>query len=88
MKTSSWQFPFPSESLKARQIKFPIGSALKRVLQAFIQLFSDNNEPRIWLTTDRYGNTFWHAYDPVSDKSVTCCSEDEMRAWIERRYYS
>jgi hypothetical protein len=88
MKPSNSPLHFPSESLQNWQIKLPIGSALKRVLQYFVPFFASSQELRIWTTTDRYGNTSWHAYDPVRDARVSLGSEDEMRTWIERRYYN
>ncbi len=88
MKTSNSQLHFPSEFIQNHPIKLPITSSLKRIGQLFIQFFASSSEPRIWTTTERYGNTFWHVYDPVSDKSKTLRSESEMRVWLEQRYYN
>ncbi|MCA1993165.1 MAG: hypothetical protein LDL41_14180, partial [Coleofasciculus sp. S288] len=79
---------FPSESLQNWQLNLRLGSVLKKALQRFVEFFSSGHELRIWTTTDHYGNTYWHAYDPVTGKSTHLSSEDEMRVWIERRYYT
>lgn len=44
-------------------------------------------ELHVWHESDRSGNLLWHAYDPVSGKQFAG-SEDEIRQWIEQRYYA
>lgn len=70
------------------QVKSTIISALKAGLEHLMDFLKLSDEPRIWKTTDRDGNTVWRAYDPVSDRAIRLDSEDEIRAWIERRYYN
>ncbi|MGB3310052.1 MAG: hypothetical protein WBG32_24690 [Nodosilinea sp.] len=36
---------------------------------------------------DRLGHTVFVAYDPVSQQRHTFSSEQELRVWIEQRYY-
>lgn len=69
-------------------VKFTFISALKSGLEHLIDVLKLSNEPRIWKATDRYGHTVWRVYDPVSDRGVCLDSEDEIRSWLERRYYS
>ncbi len=87
MKSSNPHFQLSEQALPKQQIKLPLFSALKSAFQFCAQFFANANEPQIWTETDRYGNTYWHAYDPVSGRSVSLDSEAEMRAWLEQRYY-
>jgi hypothetical protein len=87
MKSSNPHFQLSEQALPTRQIKFPLSSALKSAFERCVQFFANANEPQIWAKTDRYGNTYWHTYDPVSGRSVSLDSEAEMRAWLEQRYY-
>ena len=88
MKTSNAEFNVFNDSLYGQPKKLPVGSVLKKILQVFIQLFANGDELKIWITTDRYGNKSWHAYDLVSDRSTIQSSEAELRTWIEQRYYN
>ena len=44
-------------------------------------------EPSVKQKCDRLGNVYWQVDDPVS--ATRCCfgSEQEVRAWLDRRYY-
>jgi hypothetical protein len=88
MKTSNAGLRFSDESLQKLEIKLPSISVFKRILQAFVPFFYSGNEPQVWSKTNRYGNTSWYAYDPVSGYSVSRDSEAEMREWLEQRYYN
>lgn len=88
MKTPNLQLLFPRAFLPNHSRKLSITSSLKKALQLFVQLVSGNHEPRVWTTTDPYGNIYWHAYDPTSEKSIRLSSEDEIRSWLEQRYYN
>jgi hypothetical protein len=88
MKTSNAGLRFSDESLQKLEIKLPSISVFKRILQAFVSFFYSGNEPQVWSKTNRYGNTSWYAYDPVSGYSVSRDSEAEMREWLEQRYYN
>lgn len=88
MEPSNAQLHFTRKSLQHNSIHLPVGSAFRTILQQIAQFFISSNEPRIWTTTDCYGTTSWHVYDPVRDVKASLESEDEMRAWLERRYYN
>jgi hypothetical protein len=47
---------------------------------------SRTNEPDIWQTTDRYGNLWWRAYDPVTGQTSYLSSEDEVLMWLDQRH--
>jgi hypothetical protein len=88
MKTSNPRLYLSDQLLQSSPIKLPKISIYKRVLQLVIPVFAGSNEPQLWTTKDRDGNISWHAYDPVSGHSISQNSEDEMRIWLEQRYYN
>jgi len=57
------------------------------IWQSFVRTVIGSNELQVWQTTDPDGYLHWRAHDPLTGESVTCDSEDEMRAWIEQRYH-
>lgn len=61
-------------------------SQLKNIWQYLITVLAPGKEPRIW-QKDRFGQTWWYAYDPVTERSVCRDSEDGIRIWLEERYY-
>lgn len=61
-------------------------SGLNKVWQRLLQFFVSGDELRIWQTQD-HGKTWWHAYDSVTGRRTSVDSEEEMRSWIEQRYY-
>ncbi|MEG4506979.1 hypothetical protein QUA81_03870 [Microcoleus sp. F6_B4] len=61
-------------------------SARNQIGQFFLYLISGEDELRIWQTCDRYGNTWWHGCDRATGRSTCVATDDEMRAWIDRRY--
>ena len=56
-------------------------------LQYFWRYFSQRQEPKIWQKRDRYGNLYWVVYDPTTGHSSCFSSEQEVRVWLEQRYY-
>jgi hypothetical protein len=41
------------------------------------------SEVKFWQTQDELGNTWWHAFNPVTKMSVTRESEAEIFAWLD-----
>ncbi|MEG3849594.1 hypothetical protein QT971_02425 [Microcoleus sp. herbarium19] len=64
-----------------------IFSAIDRVWQFFLSAADGENELKIWQTSDRDGNTWWHGCDRTTGRSTCVATDDEMRAWIDRHYY-
>lgn len=46
-----------------------------------------NDEPRINQTIDRLGNIVWQVYNPINRQILSFTSEQEVREWLEQRYY-
>lgn len=53
-------------------------------LHAFAKRLVAGDQPRISLR----GCDRWHVYDPVTGRRASLESEDEVRKWLERRFYS
>lgn len=84
MKTSQAPSDISQVSLNA-STSFPL--TFKTVLQRFFLWLTSSQELRVWKTSERNGETGWHAYDPKTGRSICVASDAEMREWIERRYY-
>lgn len=62
-------------------------AVVKKTWQNFVMWLLDNNkEIQVWQKSDRHGNIYWKAYDPVTDKSFSSGSEADISMWIEQRY--
>lgn len=75
------------EPQQEREKNRKLFSWLNRIGQHLATALFQGQEPKIWQSTDRFGQTWWHAYDPVKDRFVSRDSEAEMRIWLEERYY-
>ncbi len=51
------------------------------------QSIAVNQEPQVWQRRDRDGNFGWYAYDPISQRSLHCATEDEVRLWLDQLPY-
>ena len=50
-------------------------------------LTKGKTEPQINYKCDRKERCYWLVYDPISGYSTTLSSEQEVRIWLENRYY-
>jgi hypothetical protein len=62
-----------------------LANSLERFWHLVMTNLMDNLEPKVWQVTDKYGKTYWRAYDPANG-SYFSGSENDMRRWIEQRY--
>jgi hypothetical protein len=73
-----------SEPLENRQ------STLVQTLQTLgghlMRFLTAERELRIWQTS-RNGRQVWHAYDPITNRKRQFVTEDDLRAWLDNRYY-
>ena len=87
-----WQATVPKHtaSTDAKKIaaKETLFSWLERAARAFVQRLVADAEPQVWYTCDAEGNLWWHAYDPITGRSLYDASEAEIRVWIEQRHSS
>lgn len=86
LDTEKLEFNFSQAGQKqVKQSK--LFSALKRIWFDLLATLTKGNELEIWQTSDRFGNTWWHAYNPANGRSTTLATEAEMRVWIEESYH-
>ena len=64
-----------------------IALALEAVLSHFWDIAPSSSEPRVWQERDQSGQLYWRVYDPTHDRSISFYSEQEIRRWLEKRYY-
>ena len=80
----------PSEKQKKRSRRARAGArvfwAIDRIGQFFLSVIAGEDDLRIWQISDRDGNTWWHGCDRATGRSTCVATEDEMRAWLDRRY--
>jgi hypothetical protein len=50
------------------------------------RLLLHDNELRVWQRTYQ-GRTIWYAHDPLNNRARRFYSEQELRFWLENRYY-
>jgi hypothetical protein len=61
---------------------------LERFWDFLFDTFGKAPEPKIRRKRDRNGNTYFWVYDPDTGRTTTFASEQEVRAWLDQRYYS
>lgn len=64
----------------------PLINALQQVGHALVRFLTDGQSPRIQARQEG-GQLVWRVYDPVSHQTKRFYSEDELRIWLEGRYY-
>jgi hypothetical protein len=77
----------PEESKPAKPTKTKGFSVLNSIWQNLVTFFTKEPEVQVTKRCDRFGNTWWEAYDPFSGKSVSFGGEIEMLDWIEKRHF-
>ncbi|MBD2459576.1 hypothetical protein H6G89_00840 [Oscillatoria sp. FACHB-1407] len=85
----SYSAPFqPNFGVNHRSpAKSALTNTWKHRWQNFLNAIAGYAEPHIWQESNQHGETLWRAYDPISDRYFTG-SENDMRQWIEQRYYA
>jgi|GEM_PF-841173 hypothetical protein len=64
-----------------------LGYWLGQLWRPIAKLLESTTEPHVWKTYDQKGNPIWHAHDPVTGQESEWISEDDLRVWLEERYY-
>ncbi|MEO0852308.1 MAG: hypothetical protein AAFY15_02220 [Cyanobacteria bacterium J06648_11] len=80
----STSFTTPELPFESKQMPL---TALQRVGKMCAAFFLGDREPRIWKIMRADGTTHWKVYDPNSHRSSTFSSENDVRVWLDRRYY-
>lgn len=51
------------------------------------KLIDRKTEPKVWRKCDREGNIYWLVFNPITSLYIFFGSEQEVRIWLEERYY-
>ncbi len=60
---------------------------LGQVASGLLTYLCGSTDLRVTVRRDRSGNPLLVAYDPVTQQRHTFSTEQELRAWIDQRYY-
>lgn len=74
------------EALVQAQPTSPLVKAMQHLGHALVRFLTNGQSPVIrqrW----QHGCLVWQVYDPVSHRTQRFHSEDELRVWLEGRYY-
>lgn len=80
MKNVVFSYVFLPKNNKFKQL-------FKFILLRLFRCLTSRDDIQVWQKKDRYGRSYWQAYDSATDKKISLASEAEMRIWIEQRYY-
>ena len=85
--TSEFDYSASTNPSKVSRFWGRFKAYLYKAGQSWLQAFCGSWEPRIVTKRDREGNTFFSAYDPVTQAHHRFTSERELRIWLDQRYY-
>jgi hypothetical protein len=74
------------ETLVQQPAGSPLAQTLKQIGDRTMRFFTGQTEPRIWQRT-RHGQPTWFAHDPITNRTRQFTSEQDVRLWLEKRYY-
>ena len=75
------------ENSEKRTQPLNLARLARGIWERFVELFTPSTEIRIFTGRDRNGILYYRVYD-VSTKDIHHFdSEDEVRIWLEQRYY-
>lgn len=63
-----------------------LAQTLKQIGDRTMRFFTGQTEPRIWQRT-RQGQPTWFAHDPITNRTRQFTTEQDVRLWLEKRYY-
>lgn len=63
-----------------------LAAVLKQAGSTVVDFLTRGNNLRVW-TRQRNGHLIWHVYDPMTEQRQQFSSEEDLRSWLETRYY-
>ncbi|WAL61704.1 hypothetical protein [Thermocoleostomius sinensis] len=75
------------EDTQARQRQFSLRRSFERIWNLLLSAFAESSEPKIYQKHDRDGNVYFKVYDPVTHQTEILTTEQEVRVWLDQRYY-
>jgi GTP-binding protein EngB required for normal cell division len=87
-QSASYQeFEFIIYKKSDKLAKSGFASKLNQIWNEIVKLMSTRNEITIDSLKDKSGNMYWRIQDSISGRRVFFGTEQEVRAWLDRRYY-
>ncbi|NJK50194.1 hypothetical protein HC931_20485 [Candidatus Gracilibacteria bacterium] len=85
MKLSKMALILPFNPIH-KQTKPSFWSKIKQFWELMFDASIALPELQVWSKRDRWGNTLWSACDPLTGRSISHITEEQMRIWIEQQY--
>jgi hypothetical protein len=64
-----------------------LASKIGRILHRLVESIIAVNEFKIYSLKNKSGRAYWTIQDPIAGRKVFFDSEQEVRAWLDKRYY-
>jgi hypothetical protein len=61
---------------------------LGQLWEAMVENILRQDQPKIYVKQNQFGDTYWKIYDPFSQSSKYFKTEQDVRIWLEKRFYS
>lgn len=75
------------KSLSRFPHSFLASDRLQKLWNYLVAVWWYSEEPRITQKKDTNGNWIYRVYDPIAHQHFRFDSEQEVRVWLEKRYY-
>ncbi|MCU0533438.1 MAG: hypothetical protein MUD14_06040 [Hydrococcus sp. Prado102] len=85
MKLSQMELILPFKPIDKRN-KPSFWSRIEQLWELMFESSIGLRELQVSSERDRWGNTLWSAYDPLTGRSISQITEEQMRIWIEQQY--
>jgi hypothetical protein len=60
---------------------------ISRLWRCWVHWLANLGDVQVRQRVDRFGNSYWQAYNPLTGRSLCSGSELEIRMWIEQQLY-
>ena len=64
----------------------PLKEVVSRLGASMVQFLTGQRSLRIWTRT-RQGQQVWYVYDTLANRKQQFTSEEDLRIWLDKRYY-
>jgi hypothetical protein len=85
---ATMHFYNPTSTTVSSRPQISWGKRMRQLGETILHWMTDSSEPRIWVHRDRHGTELWEIYDPRSQRRAILLSEEDVREWLDNRYYS
>lgn len=73
-----------SQEPEVKASKPTLKERIRSIWESLVIYLMKLQEVRVWSTSDRDGNIWWSAYDPMTQQSIHNVSEEGILVWIEQ----